>query len=313
MAGKKTSRGLPFVKIYTDGGCDPNPGPGGWGAVLLFEGRTQELQGAEPKTTNNRMELRAAIEALRALDRPYQVELFTDSQYLRRGITEWLPRWQSRGWRKANGQPVMNRELWEALAAELERHCVQWHWVRGHKGDPFNERADRLATQARQRLRESGPSVAQGTYALYPRGCALGSPGPAGCAVALVQGDQLVQMVSRGFPSATNNAMELRAVLLGLSRLPKHARVVVYTTSKYVFNGATRWLPTWESRGWRTRDGAPVKNKELWQKLAQALRERDVDWRVLSARARHPYSEKAASAAQSAAERMRNQSRRWRK
>ena len=136
------------VAIYTDGACSGNPGPGGWGAVLLKGGHRRELSGAAPDTTNNRMELTAAIRALEALNRPSQVALYTDSTYLRDGITRWLPNWKARGWRTAAKSPVKNRDLWEALDALAHRHDVTWHWVKAHAGNPENERADTLARAA---------------------------------------------------------------------------------------------------------------------------------------------------------------------
>lgn len=146
-----------LVTIYTDGGCDPNPGPGGWAAILfmwradgsLYE---RELCGAEQDTTNNRMELTGAIEALRALKRPCQVTLRTDSEYLKRGITEWLPNWVAKGWRTSGRKPVKNQDLWQALYAETQRHEVDWQWVKSHAGDAYNERVDRLVAQCRRRL-----------------------------------------------------------------------------------------------------------------------------------------------------------------
>jgi ribonuclease HI len=136
------------VEVYTDGACSGNPGPGGWGAVLRWRGRRRELSGFEPQTTNNRMELRAAIGALEALKRPMTVRLHTDSNYLRNGVTIWLPRWKANGWRTADKKPVKNQDLWRGLEAAVERHRVEWHWVRGHSGDLDNERADQLAREA---------------------------------------------------------------------------------------------------------------------------------------------------------------------
>lgn len=143
---------LKQVEIYTDGACRGNPGPGGWGAVLRAGGREKELMGAEPDTTNNRMELTAAIEALRALKQPCRVRLHTDSQYLRQGITEWINGWKSRGWKTAAKKAVKNRELWQALDEEVARHEVDWRWVKGHAGHPGNEHADRLANRAIEEL-----------------------------------------------------------------------------------------------------------------------------------------------------------------
>lgn len=135
------------VIIHTDGACSGNPGPGGWGAVLAWNGHRRELKGGEPHTTNNRMELTAAIKALEALKRPCTVELYTDSQYLRSGITEWITTWKANNWRTAEKKPVRNVDLWQRLDAALARHQVHWHWLRGHAGHEFNERADKLARQ----------------------------------------------------------------------------------------------------------------------------------------------------------------------
>jgi ribonuclease HI len=133
------------VEAFTDGACRGNPGPGGWGVVLRSGTHVKELSGGELATTNNRMELRAAIEALAALKERCRVALYTDSVYVRSGITQWLPAWRARGWRTADRKPVKNQDLWQALAAQAERHDVSWHWVKGHSGHPENERADALA------------------------------------------------------------------------------------------------------------------------------------------------------------------------
>ena len=140
------------VEVWTDGGCRPNPGPGGWAAILLFRGTERELSGAEPATTNNRMELTAAAAALEALTRPCRVVLRTDSEYLRLGITRWREGWVRRNWRTAGGDPVANMDLWRRILDAAGRHEIAWEWVRGHSGDAMNERADRLATAARDAL-----------------------------------------------------------------------------------------------------------------------------------------------------------------
>lgn len=142
------------VVIHTDGACKGNPGPGGWGAVLEWNGHTKELWGGETQTTNNRMELMAAIRALESLKRPCRVRLVTDSRYLQQGITEWLPNWKRRGWRTAGRKPVANVDLWQRLDEALARHRVEWSWVRGHSGHAENERADRLANHAIDELRK---------------------------------------------------------------------------------------------------------------------------------------------------------------
>jgi ribonuclease HI len=133
------------VSIWTDGACSGNPGPGGYGAILQFNGQEKEITGGEAQTTNNRMELMAAIVALETLTRPCAIDLHTDSQYVRNGVTQWLRGWKARGWRTADNKPVKNVELWQRLEQAQERHEVAWHWVRGHAGDEMNERADALA------------------------------------------------------------------------------------------------------------------------------------------------------------------------
>jgi ribonuclease HI len=135
------------VVIYTDGACSGNPGPGGWGAILSFDGHEREICGGEADTTNNRMELMAAISALETLTRPCTVELHTDSQYLRGGVTGWMDNWKKRGWLTADKKPVKNIELWQRLDEARSRHDVSWHWVKGHAGHDMNERADELARQ----------------------------------------------------------------------------------------------------------------------------------------------------------------------
>ncbi len=140
----------PHVVVYTDGACAGNPGPGGWGAILMSGGHRKELLDGEPETTNNRMELMAAISALEALKRPSRVDLHTDSEYVKNGITVWIHGWKKRGWKTADKKPVKNVELWQRLDEARGRHDVTWHWVRGHAGDTENERADELARQGMQ-------------------------------------------------------------------------------------------------------------------------------------------------------------------
>src|SRR5688572_20039873 len=143
---EKTIKGDPVV-IYSDGACSGNPGPGGWGAVLIYGAKRKELKGGEPLTTNNRMELRAATEALDALRRPCLVELHTDSQYVRNGIMQWIHKWKANGWKTASRDPVKNEDLWRRLDEAQKRHTISWHWVKGHAGHVENERADELARE----------------------------------------------------------------------------------------------------------------------------------------------------------------------
>lgn len=136
------------VEIYTDGACKGNPGPGGWGVLLRYKGQEKQLKGAEPETTNNRMELTAALEGLKSLKRPCKVSLTTDSQYVRKGITEWIHGWKKKGWKHASKKPVKYADLWQALDEATQQHDIEWHWVKGHSGHPENELVDQLANEA---------------------------------------------------------------------------------------------------------------------------------------------------------------------
>jgi ribonuclease HI len=147
------SQAAPRVEIYTDGACKGNPGRGGWGVWLRSPPHERELWGGEPLTTNNRMELRAVIEALTALNRSCEVTLHLDSEYVRQGITSWIHNWKRRGWRTADGKPVKNVDLWQMLDAQVQRHRIDWRWVKGHAGDPGNEKADELANRGAEEMK----------------------------------------------------------------------------------------------------------------------------------------------------------------
>lgn len=142
----------PTVELFTDGACSGNPGPGGWGALLRFKGTEKELSGNEQETTNNRMELKAAIEGLKAIKRPCPVTLYTDSKYVLQGVTEWMTGWKQRGWKTADKKPVKNQDLWMELDEQVQRHTIKWIWVKGHAGHAENERVDELARLAIQKL-----------------------------------------------------------------------------------------------------------------------------------------------------------------
>jgi ribonuclease HI len=150
-----TSSGKKVVEIFTDGACSGNPGPGGWGAILRYGGVDKELNGGEPATTNNRMEMMAAIMAIEAVKRPCEIHLHTDSEYLRQGITTWIHSWKARGWKTADKKPVINVDLWQRLERAIETHDVHWHWVKGHSGHVENERADELARLAIRHMKDA--------------------------------------------------------------------------------------------------------------------------------------------------------------
>lgn len=271
---------LDQVTIYTDGGAAPNPGPGGWGALLIAaSGAERELSGAEPDTTNNRMELTAAVEALRALKRPCAVEFYTDSQYLRRGITEWLPGWQMSGWQRKRGE-VANLDLWQALSAETRRHQIVWRWVKGHAGNRYNERVDRLATAARERIappalpRSDGESTTQIALRVSaPPG------GWGGWAARLAPpGGDPPRTLSGRARAASSNQLELAAAVEALRALPEDAAARVYCASDYLHQGITKWIRGWQARGWTTKTGEPVRHAELWRALDAEAARRQIAW-----------------------------------
>jgi ribonuclease HI len=283
------------VTVYTDGGARPNPGPGGWGAVLVEEGagaepRARELSGGAPLTTNNRMELTAAIEALAAVAAaeaagapPARLRLVTDSQYLRRGVTEWLPAWIARGWKRADGGAVENEDLWRRLAERVRGRRVEWRWVRGHAGDRGNERADALATAARRRFAggELAPQAARATVHLK-----VSCRGGDGAWAARVRCDGEERLLGGSVHATSANRLDLEAAAAALESLPPGVSAAVFTGSEYLRQGATKWLPGWRHRGGRTPEGGAVKNLDAWQRLAAALAGRQVAWPDLDDAAR---------------------------
>jgi len=267
---------LSEVTIYTDGGADPNPGTGGWAAILIdpATGKAREISGGEGRATNNRMELTAAIRALEALRRPCRVHLFTDSQYLRKGITEWLPGWIARGWRRKAGE-LQNEDLWRRLAELIESHEVHWDWVRGHAGNRWNERADELATQEIRKRRGGRTAAAAPEAEVFLRVSCAGRKG--GWAALVRQGGGET-VLSGGLGTTTSNQLDLLGAIAALERLPRGTSVAVHTGSDYLRNGAARWLDGWKRRGWKTQEGQPVLNRDLWERLEAAMAGRRVTW-----------------------------------
>jgi ribonuclease HI len=270
---------LPQVNIYTDGACNPNPGPGGWAAVLLFADQDpQELVGSDEDTTNNRMELQAALEALTALPGPHRVHLYTDSQYLRHGITEWLPDWEKRNWRTRANTDVKNQDLWSSLAAQLERHDISWHWTKGHANDQWNERADHLARSAIPRPQlplDDNQAIHIFTGASY-----LGKEKRGGWGIVLRYRDR-IKTLSGVATGTTGNRMHLQAAIEGLACIKKPLPVHLYTTSGYLKDGATMWVSGWATRNWQTKEGKAVSHRDLWEKLAQLTQAHRVRWHVV--------------------------------
>lgn len=277
---------LPEITIYTDGACSPNPGPGGWGAVLLQAGAPPwELSGASAASTNNRMELRAALEALCALDSPHRVDLHTDSKYLRDGITEWLPGWKKRHWLTAGRQPVKNRDLWEALDEAIGRHEIRWHWVKGHSGSRWNERADELAVRARGHSAGlapgagAGPSLDAAAIHIHTAVTWSNKSGN-GSWVAILSFDRHTRVLGGAVRDTTANRLHVLAAVEGLAALKLALPVHVHTTSGYLRDGAAKWLAGWKRRQWRTKEGAAVSNQDLWQRLDSLQGRHEVEFHL---------------------------------
>ncbi len=267
----------PQVIIYTDGGASPNPGPGGWGAVLIHpaSGRVRELHGGELDTTNNRMELTAAIQALGALKGPCVVTMITDSEYLQRGVTEWLPHWIASGWKRGRGKEVQNKDLWQELAALMAQHEVTWEWVKGHTGNPYNERADALASRAIRHYRAQRASTSEADAEVF---LGVSCRGGRGVWAALIRHGGDEQIITGQEEGVTANYLDVVSAAEALSLLPERVTVRVYSYSDYLRYGATRWLTSWKRRHWHTKEGAPVKNVAAWQRLDQELGARLVEW-----------------------------------
>ena len=283
---------LPHIEIYTDGGCDPNPGPGGWGAIIRFKDREWVLSGNDPDTTNNRMELQAGTAALAMLKETMgrcRIDLYTDSEYLRRGITEWIAAWEQNGWLTAGKQPVKNQDLWRRLQELTQAHEVYWHWLKGHTGHPLNERADRLATKARQALqRRAGrpapphpPDDSHPAVEICVKASYRGAQGAGGWAAVLRRGEH-VKTLSGREAGTSSNALLIRAAAQALQALTRPCHVYLYSDADYLVKGASEWIKGWQARNWRTREGKKVANRAEWETLLEAAKLHQVTW--LSAR-----------------------------
>ena len=271
----------PEITIYTDGGADPNPGAGGWAAILIdpASGKARELSGGEPVATNNRMELTAAIRALEALNQRCRVHLFTDSLYLRKGITEWLPGWIARGWRRKEGV-LQNEDLWRRLAELIQEHQIRWDWVKGHAGNRWNERADVLATLEirKQRAGRAAAAPAPGEPPEAEVFLRVSCSGKRGGWASLIRYQGEEKVLAGGLPATTANQLDLLGAIAALDDLPAGISVAIHTGSDYLRNGASRWIEGWKKRGWKTQEGQPVQNRELWERLEKAMAARRVAW-----------------------------------
>ena len=304
------------VTIYTDGACKGNPGPGGWGVILLAAGKERELYGGTLETTNNQMELLAAIEALEALKRPCSVKLYTDSQYLIDGSSKWMHGWKKNGWRTKEKKPVKNVDLWQRIDEQLNRHDVRFVWVRGHNGDPLNERADALANlgckpylgqkeKAPAASEPVGGDVAQAFLDLAQDQSKIAASGPAvvaytdgsclktksgGWGVVIIdQGSEYE--LSGGASGTTNNRMEMMAAISALVSISPERPTVIVTDSEYLKLGIEEHIKVWKAKNWRKADGGPVKNIDLWKQLDALCLNRMVVWKWVKGHSNDKYND----------------------
>ena len=294
---------LPKITIYTDGGCDPNPGAGGWAAVLLFDGQKEprELSGGQFDTTNNRMELQAALEALRALSGPHEITFYTDSKYLKNGITKWLANWKRNNWMTSSRTPVKNKDLWQALSGQLGGHQIQWRWTKGHAGDRWNERADQLASAAigkdsssslegieeavEEAVEEGLPLDDEKAIHIFTAASYLHKSKKGGWG-AILRYRQHSKGLSGGTGSTSAHRMYIQGAIEGLKALKKPRPIHLYTTSDYLKNGATTWYKNWQKRNWMTKGGKPVSHRDLWQELIELSERYQITWHVVDRNAR---------------------------
>lgn len=289
----------PQVTIFTDGGAQPNPGPGGYGILMLLpDGSQRIISGGEPDTTNNRMELTAACVALETLPEPYQVMLYTDSQYVKKGITEWIRGWVRKGWKD-----VKNPDLWQRLHAATQRHDIDWRWVRGHTGNQHNEHVDRLATAAREKVvRTRGvvaPTVEMFEPSAAPTAAAAGASGAdfdfviytstyydnrsksGGWGVVIETPrtpDTAAVELSGAAHKTSQYELALQAAAAVLEALTGPGSVQIFTDNETVQKGASMWVKGWRNNGWKKKDGGPVMYSALWQRIDAAQQGRTVKW-----------------------------------
>lgn len=237
--------------------------------MLIFANgnRVVELSGNEEQTTNNRMELTAALKALQSLDQPSDVEIVTDSKYLQRGVVEWYEKWRSNGWRTMDGRVVKNCDLWQAFAWELKRHRIHWSWTKGHCNDHYNEQADRLAGEARKTLREVNAALDPQGVHLY-LGVTWKNSSRSGAWAMILNYGNSFKVIGDYLKDTTANSLYLDGVISGINSLTRILPVYVHTRSGYLRDGLELWLDRWQRNNWCTRDDRQVSNAKQWQKLA---------------------------------------------
>lgn len=303
------------VKIFIDGVCRKDRGPGGWGVILTKGSAQKELSGSDVETTQNRAEMTALITALSTLSRPCVVEIVTSSQYLVSGSCQWLENWKRNDWKTKNNAPVKNADLWAAIDDMFQRHSVAFTTVPENEKANLERRASKLANRAlddlsvamklsREELLNKACTAADGTridqIKIYTDGSCLKRRGNVGGwgAVFVVDGKEI--QISGSELDTTANRMEMQAVIQALETAPHQAPVRISTDSKYVKKGMEEWIGKWKESGWITAEGEPVKNQDLWEKLDALCGERHVSWKWVKAHNGHQWNEKADTLARAA-------------
>lgn len=287
-----TTNNQPHVTIYTDGGAKPNPGPGGYGVLIRHADYVEELSGAEHDTTNNQMELMAAIVALESLEQSSSIDFYTDSIYVKNGITSWIKKWLKSNWLNSKKQPVANQELWQRLHDAIQRHDINWRWVKGHDGDPDNERVDQLATEARCALTGEALTVAetdntpskpipQGVPWAYLK-AVYDHKRNKGAWAVIIADDEEERQITRPAHGMTQNQMTLEAAIQLLESVKPDEAIAVFTDSEYLQKGMSEWIEGWIKRGWQTSSKKPVKNSRQWKQLNALAQARNVTWHYTS-------------------------------
>ncbi len=269
----------PEFSIYTDGSCSPNPGPGGWAAIILPDkGKKRELSGKVSATTNNRMELQAAFEGLCALSVPSAVTLYTDSKYVQKGITSWISSWRKNKWLTKAREPVKNQDLWQCLDREIQKHRVDWVWVKGHNDNKYNELADKLAVAARGR--PTLPLTDKTAVHIF-LGITWSHKTQLGSWAAVLRYQKHYKIIGECITESTANRIHIQAARKCLASLKRRLPVCIYTSSGYLKDGAGNWIKGWEKNGWYTREGKAISNQEEWKALAEILKEYSISFFVI--------------------------------
>ena len=274
------------IRVYTDGACNPNPGPGGWGVVILYPDKKNkvELNGGEIDTTNNQMELMAAIKGLETFkDSHNNIVLYTDSKYIRKGITQWIDLWKKNGWQTSEKTCVKNKSLWTQLDEANKKHKIQWKWVKGHAGNRWNERADELARKGIPKGLNALPLEDQNAIHIFT-GIAFSTKKKIGAWASYLRFKTHTKNICGTIENTTSNRMHIISAIQGLQLIKKQYPIHIYTVSDYLKDGASLWMFNWQKNNWQTKEGNSVKHKDLWSTLIQQTEPYDISWHLVSKR-----------------------------